>query len=116
MLQDYISDLCTAVLNGDNDDFALECLGILANLTIPDLDYELILKEYDMIPWIKSKLQPGIRCFVFLVLLIVVTVVEVDDGSCAVGEVCVCWLLIVPATCECISGTDLHRQLYVLPH
>ena len=28
----------------------------------------------------------------------------------------VCWLLIVPATCECISGTDLLRQFYVLPH
>ena len=27
-----------------------------------------------------------------------------------------CWLLNVPATCECISGTDLHRQFYVLPH
>ena len=27
-----------------------------------------------------------------------------------------CWLLNVPATCVCISGTDLHRQLYVLPH
>ena len=28
----------------------------------------------------------------------------------------VCWLLNVPATCECISGTDLQRQFYVLPH
>ena len=27
----------------------------------------------------------------------------------------VCWLLNVPATCECISGTDLLRQFYVLP-
>ena len=26
------------------------------------------------------------------------------------------WLLNVPATCKCISGTDLRRQLYVLPH
>ena len=26
------------------------------------------------------------------------------------------WLLNVPATFECISGTDLLRQLYVLPH
>ena len=26
------------------------------------------------------------------------------------------WLLNVPATCECISGMDLHRQFYVLPH
>ena len=28
----------------------------------------------------------------------------------------VCWLLNVPTTCECISGTDLLRQFYVLPH
>ena len=26
------------------------------------------------------------------------------------------WLLNVPATDECISGTDLLRQFYVLPH
>ena len=26
------------------------------------------------------------------------------------------WLFNVPATCECISGTDLHRQFYLLPH
>ena len=29
---------------------------------------------------------------------------------------CFRWLLNVPATCECISGTDLLRQFYVLPH
>ena len=27
----------------------------------------------------------------------------------------VCWLLDVLATCQCISGTDLLRQFYVLP-
>ena len=32
------------------------------------------------------------------------------------GGVVVCWLLNVPATCECISGTDLLRQFYMLPH
>ena len=26
------------------------------------------------------------------------------------------WMLNVPATCKCISGTDLLRQFYVLPH
>ena len=30
--------------------------------------------------------------------------------------VVVCWLLNVPATRECISGMDLLRQFYVLPH
>ena len=32
------------------------------------------------------------------------------------GCCCCCSLLNVPATCECISGTDLRRQFYVLPH
>ena len=27
----------------------------------------------------------------------------------------VCWLLNFPATCKCISGTDLLRQVYMLP-
>ena len=33
-------------------------------------------------------------------------------------EVClfVGWFLNVPATCQCISGTDLLRQVNVLPH
>ena len=30
--------------------------------------------------------------------------------------VVVCWLLIVPATCKCISGMDLLTQFYMLPH
>ena len=37
-------------------------------------------------------------------------------GHCPASESEVCWLLNVPATCECISGTDLLRQFYVLPH
>ena len=35
------------------------------------------------------------------------------EGQC---QQLFCWLLNVPATCECISGTDLLRQFYVLPH
>ena len=34
-----------------------------------------------------------------------------DNNVVVVG-----WLLNVPATCECILGTDLLRQFYVLPH
>ena len=44
---------------------------------------------------------------------------EKESKGERVGErVClfVGWLLNVPATCECISGTDLLRQFYVLSH
>ena len=42
---------------------------------------------------------------------VVVVVVAVVVVVVVVG-----WLLNVPATCECISGSDLLRQVYVLPH
>jgi len=38
----------------------LECVGTLANVTISDLDYELLLNEFNLVPWIKQILQPGI--------------------------------------------------------
>jgi len=38
----------------------LECVGTLANLTIADIDYELLLNEFKLVPWIKHILQPGI--------------------------------------------------------
>ena len=43
-----------------------------------------------------------------------------NDDNDTERRCCCCWLvgwlLNVPATCQCISGTDLHRQFYVLPH
>lgn len=80
---DYISDMCTAVLNGEQDDFALECLGILGNLTIPDLDYELILKEYDLIPWIKSRLQPGAADDDWVLEIVIMVGTVCSDDACA---------------------------------
>ena len=46
------------------------------------------------------------------------TGLKIHKGKTEFMTIClfVCWLLNVPATCECISGTDLHRQFYVLPH
>ena len=35
--------------------------------------------------------------------------------ACLLNVPATCWLLDVP-TCQCISGTDLHRQFYELPH
>ena len=44
------------------------------------------------------------------------TIHACHPGTLYSGVVAVCWLLNVPATFECISGTDLLRQFYVLPH
>ena len=38
---------------------------------------------------------------------------QVKQFNMAIKHVVVCWLLNIPATCKCISGTDLRR---LLPH
>lgn len=61
-VKDYIADLAGAIKkDGEtkSEEFMLECVGTLANLTIADLDFELLLKEYSLVPWIKQILQPG---------------------------------------------------------
>ena len=63
--QDYISDVAAAIVKEEQEEFTLECVGILGNLTIPDLDYELLLREYDLVSWIKHKIQPGLQPFGF---------------------------------------------------
>lgn len=46
--------------------WVLECLGTLANLTIPDLEWELVLKEYNLVPYLKDKLKPGIAVYIYI--------------------------------------------------
>ena len=54
LFADYVSDLSDAVVktpsdeNSADSDFMIECLGILGNLSIPELDFELLLKEYQV--------------------------------------------------------------------
>jgi hypothetical protein len=62
VIKDYIADLAGAIMTDadtKSEEFMLECVGTLANLTISDLDFELLLKEYSLVPWIKQILQPG---------------------------------------------------------
>ncbi|KAL0164849.1 hypothetical protein M9458_040602, partial [Cirrhinus mrigala] len=42
----------------EEEEFVIECLGTLSNLTIPDLDWELVLKEYNLVPYLKDHLKP----------------------------------------------------------
>ena len=60
-VQDYIADLAGVIKKDcdEKEDFMLECVATLANLTISDLDYELLLNEFKLVPWIKQILQPG---------------------------------------------------------
>ncbi|XP_043941205.1 kinesin-associated protein 3 [Protopterus annectens] len=81
---DYVGDLAAQITNEDDEEFSIECLGTLANLTVPDLDWELVLKEYKLVPYLKDKLKPGTaEDDLVLEVVIMIGTVSMDD-SCAV--------------------------------
>lgn len=48
-----------ALTQSESQDFVLELIGIMGNLTLPDLDYSQILQRCNLIPWIRNNLVPG---------------------------------------------------------
>ncbi|KAF3698889.1 Kinesin-associated protein 3 [Channa argus] len=80
---DYVGDLAAEIRAEEEEVWVLECLGTLANLTIPDLDWELVLKEYNLVPYLKDKLKPGsAEDDLILEVVIMIGTVSMDD-SCA---------------------------------
>lgn len=81
---DYVGDLAAEIRSEEEEEWVLECLGTLANLTIPDLDWELVLKEYNLVPFLKDKLKPGsAEDDLILEVVIMIGTVSIDD-ACAV--------------------------------
>lgn len=83
--QDYISDLAGVIVRPEqyDENFALECLGILGNLTIPDLDYELIIKEFNLVDWIRRRLEPGTSEDDVVLEVIILIGTICNDDACA---------------------------------
>ncbi|TRY56831.1 hypothetical protein DNTS_004102 [Danionella cerebrum] len=81
---DYVGDLAAQIRKEGDEEFVIECLGTMANLTIPDLDWELLLKEYNLVPYLKDHLKPGsAEDDLILEVVIMIGTVSMDD-SCAV--------------------------------
>uniref|UniRef100_A0A6Q2WPS2 Kinesin-associated protein 3b n=1 Tax=Esox lucius TaxID=8010 RepID=A0A6Q2WPS2_ESOLU len=79
----YVGDLAAQISPDEDEEFVIECLGTLANLTIPDLDWELVLKEYNLVPYLKDRLKPGsAEDDLILEVVIMIGTVSMDD-SCA---------------------------------
>uniref|UniRef100_A0A1A8JY37 Kinesin-associated protein 3b n=1 Tax=Nothobranchius kuhntae TaxID=321403 RepID=A0A1A8JY37_NOTKU len=81
---DYVGDLAAEIRAVEGEVWILECLGTLANLTIPDLDWELLLKEYNLVPFLKDNLKPdSAEDDLILEVVIMIGTVSMDD-ACAV--------------------------------
>lgn len=61
----------------------MECLGILGNLSISDLDYSQIIHNFNLIPWIKSMLIPGKHKDDLILEVVILLGTFSCDESCA---------------------------------
>lgn len=82
---DYVGDLAAEIrAEEEEEEWVVECLGTLANLTIPDLDWELVLKEYNLVPFLKDRLKPGsAEDDLILEVVIMIGTVSMDDACAA---------------------------------
>lgn len=82
---EYIGDLAKAVQTGPDEEFVLEALGILGNLTVEDVNFQQLLADYDMLNYIKTKLQPGVaEDDLVLEVVILIGTVSLDDACATV--------------------------------
>uniref|UniRef100_A0A182P2A7 Kinesin associated protein kap n=1 Tax=Anopheles epiroticus TaxID=199890 RepID=A0A182P2A7_9DIPT len=79
---DFVGDLAKILTECDEEEFSVECLGILGNLALADLDYSQIIHNFNLIPLIRNMLVPG-KYKDDLVLEMVVFI-----GTCALDESC----------------------------
>ncbi|XP_053677895.1 kinesin-associated protein 3 [Anopheles nili] len=79
---DFVGDLAKILTECDDEEFTVECLAILGNLALADLDYSQIIHNFNLIPLIRNMLVPG-KYKDDLVLEMVVFL-----GTCALDESC----------------------------
>lgn len=67
LFTDYVGGLSTQISNDEEEEFVRRCLGTLAYLTIPDLVWKLVLKEYKLVLYLKDKLKSGLQKMILIV-------------------------------------------------
>lgn len=57
--QEFIGDLAQAVQAAECEEFVVECLGVMGNLSVENMDWERLIREYQLVPWLRAHLVQG---------------------------------------------------------
>uniref|UniRef100_A0A8D3EEU7 Kinesin-associated protein 3a n=1 Tax=Scophthalmus maximus TaxID=52904 RepID=A0A8D3EEU7_SCOMX len=102
---DHVDELAAQISEDEDEEFVMECLGTLANLTFPDLGWAQVLQKYDLVPYLKDRLRPGaIVCSAEddLILEVVILI-----GTVSISDSCAAMLAqsgIIPALIELLNA------------
>lgn len=78
---DFVGDLAKILTMSHDEAFVVECVGILGNLTLTDLDYAQLLQNFDLVRWIKNVLAGSAKDDLVLDTIVFL-------GTCACDEAC----------------------------
>ncbi|KAF5288020.1 hypothetical protein FQA39_LY15549 [Lamprigera yunnana] len=80
---EFVGDLAKAVTESKNENFVLECLGVLSNLYLPDLDWCEIFKHFNMTAKLRGILTNNTSEADLLLQVIVLLGTAAYDEGCA---------------------------------
>ena len=63
-----MSDLGQLLKDSSDEELCVEALGILANLNLPDIDFQRVVTQLDLLPYVMSKLKVCLCIFFSLAL------------------------------------------------
>ncbi|CAF0817808.1 unnamed protein product [Rotaria sp. Silwood1] len=79
----YVGPLGETLVTEKDEGFLTEVVGTLANLTIPDIDYQALMDEYGLVEWIKKKLKPNAADVELTLNVVVLVGTLCADDACA---------------------------------
>eukprot|EP00047_Mylnosiga_fluctuans_P022251 m.116739 g.116739 ORF g.116739 m.116739 type:complete len:798 (-) comp9189_c0_seq1:179-2572(-) len=83
MFLEVIDELAGLLMRTQDDDLLVEVVGILANLLIPDFNYEKLMEEYGLLDFIVQRLLPGAALDDLVLEIVVLVRTLLADDGCA---------------------------------
>ncbi len=56
---DYHQQMVNIIVTYDNEDVVVECIAIIANLTLVQIDWYSLFIKYNLFDWLKERIKPG---------------------------------------------------------
>ncbi|KAF0305674.1 Kinesin-associated protein 3 [Amphibalanus amphitrite] len=79
---EFLGEFAESLHSCSEEEFVVETVGVLGNLSIPDLDFDRLFRQFRLVDWMKSKLTSG-SCEDDLLLEVVVLM-----GTACADEAC----------------------------
>ncbi|XP_037073717.1 kinesin-associated protein 3-like, partial [Pollicipes pollicipes] len=79
---EFLGEFAETLHSCKDEEFVVEAVGVLGNLSIPNLDFDRLFRQFSLVGWIKTKLESG-TCEDDLLLEVVVLM-----GTACADEAC----------------------------